>query len=520
MPASHKLIALQLPPGMARAATPYDTTNRWYDLNLMRWVAGSLRPIGGWERMTPAPFSAPARKLFSWRSNEADRSLMIGTDHQLIVDKGGAGTYVDITPSGFVLPVASNTGGYSTGPFGMDFYGTPRDPAVTTGAYSNFAHWSMDNWGEDVLVTANTDGRIWHFVHDDLTPLPPVLVAGTKPVGSPQAPPNSISSLIVTAERHVMAIGGAIGGTYYPYRIYWSSREDMTDWDFASITNSAGFLDLQATSPLMTAVHVREGILVFSHTEVFLISYVGGPYYYGATKIGEMKMMNPYGIATFMGGAFWATDRGFHLYTAGYVSPLNCEFFDDIVAEVDETWGPLRVTAAWNGVYNEVWWSYPTHDNSENDKYVIFHLNEGWFAWGYIGRSAMLPAGTWQQPIMGGTNGHLYLHERGWSAAGEPILFDRYVETGALGLADGTNIVEVHQALIAASLPGTWRIEFFSRFTPHGAEKHYGPYSERPDGYTDTRVSGREARVRLTCAVDANVALGKTRLAVRAAGTR
>jgi len=516
MPPSHKYIPLLLPPGMARNGTPYDTPGRWWDANLMRWHAGSLRPVGGWEKLTPNPFDSPARKLFAWRSHEIDRSMLVGTDYKLYVDRSGtADPWLDITPVGFLPPVATITGGYGTGPYGMDFYGTPRDAATSTGAYSNFAYWSMDNWGEDVLITANTDGRVWHYVHDNATPGPPVEI-----VASAGEVPTMIASLIVTEQRHLMLIRCSMDGTEYPYRIAWSSSEDFTDWDFTSITNSAGWLDLQATSPLMCAVHVREGILVFSATEVFLVTYVAGPYYYGATKIAEMKMMNPYGIAPFMGNALWATDRGFHYYTSGYVNPINCEFFDEIIGEIDPGWGPMRVTAGGNGVFQEIWFSYPTIGNSENNKYVIFHAVEGWFVWGYMGRSAILAAGTWPQPIMGAADNHLYLHEKGWTASGVPLREQRFVETGALGIAEGTQTVEVTSALIGSSSPGAFDIKFFSRFAPNGAERTFGPYMERPDGYTDTRVSAREARVRLAMKVDANHALGQTRVLVRAAGTR
>ena len=516
MPANNKLVPIQLPPGMARQGSAYDTPNRYWDANLMRWRSGTLRPIGGWERLTVNPLDSPARKLFAWRSNEIDRSMLVGTDHKLYVDRSGTvDPYLDITPVGFIPPTASAAGGYGTGPYGMDFYGTPRDPSVSSGAYSNFAYWSMDNWGEDVMVTANTDGRVWHYVHDNVTPLPPTVITATY-----GEVPTGIASLIVTEQRHLMVIRCTMEGTDYPYRIAWSSREDFGDWEFTSITNSAGWLDLQATSPLLYACHVREGILVFSATEVFLVSYVSGPYYYGATKIADMKMMNPYGIAPFMGNALWATERGFHYYAGGYVNPINCEFFDDVIAEVDETWGPIRVTAGGNGVFPEIWFCYPTTGNTENTKYVIFNVIEGWFVWGYIGRTSILPAGAWTEPIMGAADKHLYVHEKGWTASGVPLRDQRFIETGAIGLPGGDQTVEVSQALIGSGSPGAYNLKFFGRFAPNGAERTFGPYTERADGYTDTRVSAREARMRVSMTVDENVSLGLTRVLVNPAGTR
>ena len=42
------LIPLQLPPGVYRNGTDFESSNRWRDANLVRWRDGSLRPVGGW----------------------------------------------------------------------------------------------------------------------------------------------------------------------------------------------------------------------------------------------------------------------------------------------------------------------------------------------------------------------------------------------------------------------------------------------------------------------------------------
>lgn len=58
-----------------------------------------------------------------------------------------------------------------------------------------------------------------------------------EPVGDA---PTSNRAVIVTPERHAMLL--QVGGD--KRRIAWSSREDYTDWNFASTTNTAGFLHL------------------------------------------------------------------------------------------------------------------------------------------------------------------------------------------------------------------------------------------------------------------------------------
>ena len=48
----------------------------------------------------------------------------------------------------------------------------------------------------------------------------------------------------------------------------------------------------------------------------------------------------------------------------------------------------------------------------------------------------------------------------------------------------------------------------------------FGPYAPRSDGYTDVRVSGREARIRFAASQDADFGIGKVRLDVSQGGQR
>jgi hypothetical protein len=85
---------------------------------------------------------------------------------------------------------------------------------------------------------------------------------------------------LVTAERHVMAIGA--GGD--PKAVGWCSREAPSDWNYASVTNTAGTLNLVSKTPLLKGWNVAEGVLVMSYTDVFLLRYVGQPYIYAGNE--------------------------------------------------------------------------------------------------------------------------------------------------------------------------------------------------------------------------------------------
>ena len=78
------LTPIDLPPGIYRNGTQYQTIGRWFDGNLIRWVDGVLYPVGGWTRISTTPLARKARGIFAWRTNGGERLCAIGTNNQLL----------------------------------------------------------------------------------------------------------------------------------------------------------------------------------------------------------------------------------------------------------------------------------------------------------------------------------------------------------------------------------------------------------------------------------------------------
>ena len=497
------LIPVQLPPGLERNNTPYDTPGRWWDMNLVRWQSGTIVPVGGWTRATSTALDSAVRKIHVWRDNNNTRNVLVGTDNKLYTDQGA---YTDITPTGFVpLSNIGIDGGYGTFDYGKETYGTPR--SGPSPVFSPYATWSFANWGEDVIFTANSDGRLYYYDVTNATTAPSIISGAV----------NGVTSVLVTDERHVMAIG--YSGSQRA--VAWSSREDYTDWNFSSAINTAGFQELTTRSPLVSGVKVKEGVLVFSYSDVFLAQYVGAPFVYGFQRISDTSMLHPASVATFNGKAVWLSRNGFQLYNGGFVQPLDCPLLNDILGEMDPTYGAFRLHGCHHGLFPEVWWFFATTGNTEANKYLIWNYSENYWAWGDLTRSAMSPAEIFKFPYMGSPDGNMYQHEDGATAAGVSRAGTIFIESGALGIGNGDQFFEVTQMLPATGT-GTSNlgVTFYSRNAPEGAERTFGPYTMRSDGYVDTRVSGREARIRFTNLNDEAWAIGKTRLNVAAGGGR
>ena len=57
----------------------------------------------------------------------------------------------------------------------------------------------------------------------------------------------------------------------------------------------------------------------------------------------------------------------------------------------------------------------------------------------------------------------------------------------------------------------------YSRMTPNGAERIFGPYNSRSDGYVDCRAIGRDLRIRINARDGGDWSIGRLRMKVGSA---
>lgn len=572
------VVPLQLPPGIVRGANPDDAPGRWYEANLIRWREGVMEPVGGWARITTNPLASVVRKAHQWRTNSNAGVILAGGDTGLYAQNDGA--WIDVAPVDFVpLTSAGATGGYGLGGYGFSTYGTPR--TGSTSLTPNSPGWTMGNWGEDVIAVASTDGRMLYYdVTNQGTDCVPVGIyaissisratnvttvatatphnlatsetvqvagvadttfntssvsvtvtsttqftyANTGTDGSSsggtvrdRTVPTQNRGVIVTPERHVLLL--QCGGE--PRRIGWSSREDFTDWNFPSTTNTAGFLDLQTETPLISCVGVREGTLIWSQNRAFLLRYVGQPFVYGADELGTTRLYANNAFAEFDGRCVWMDSSGFMLYDGGSMRPLSCPLTDYVFSDIDPLYGPRVSHAMVNGKFDEVWFFYPSEGATECDRYVMWNWSEDWWSMGSLPRSAGSRAGVSSFPIMAGADKHIYQHEMGWQYDAFECANNIYIVSATLNLPDAEQNWSVQQLL--PSNGGQYdltKYTLFTRMTPNGTERQFGPYLSRTDGYVDVRATGRDMRLRICANGAGDWSIGRIRMKVGAAGGR
>lgn len=564
---------VSLPPGVVKPATPLQAKGRYWDANLIRWQAGKLQPVGGWQRITETPLTGAARAIFAWADNSNISYAAIGCETKLYILEGS--TFTDVTPAGYVGPDVGQIGAYGAWDYGELLYGDDTDatyPRPQSSFYIPSFTWTFDNWGEDLLAVSSSDGRLLHWTagedeahpvgfseivsaarvsnvvtvttdfHHGLKTGDVVTIAGnsvsafnatwtiasvptdvtftfsnsgTDTTGTGgtvtvSGIPANNRGVAVTQERHAVLFG--CGGN--PRRVAWSNREDYTNWNFSDPANTAGFLDLETQSRIIMATSVREGVLLWTDDEAWLMRFIGLPYVYSIERIGYgCGLMAPRSFATFAGRCIWMGREGFWIYDGGYVKPLPCDVGSYIFENIDPLSGMLYTNGSENNLFPEVWFWYPEAGETCPNKYVIYNYAEGWWSIGSMCRTAACGAGVFPYPIAGDDHGDIFYQDNGWTAAGASLVGDRWVESGALNLQQGNTMTFVRQALTDSGYGySSTALTFYTSFTPEGSETTSGPYSPRSDGYTDTRATGRDFRVKIEATEDAPWSIGEMRL--------
>lgn len=504
------LVKIDLPPGLSKRGTVYQTGSRWYDANMVRFFSGQVMPIGGWRRVTDssganlAALSGTPRKVLSARLDDGSQIVGFGTTSKFYVLAGG--TLNDCTPTGFGAGAAdggysggAGTYGYST--YGSGLYGT----GVTAATYSDATTWQMDSFGSaGNLVFTDTTNNLLYVWDGDVSHL------GAVPAGAPA----HAGAVVVTPERFLFALNTVStgGGTQNARLVRWPSQESTTDWT-PSATNTAGEFEIASNGRLLAGRRSQYETLLWTDADVWAARYIGGTLLYQFVQLGDNSGLIAPNACVMLGTqAWWMGPRGFFNYN-GYVQPVPCEIADYVFGNMNT----LQLAKIWAmGVpeFKEVWWFYPSGMSTEIDRYVCYSYGEGHWTIGKLVRLAGCPSGATTYPIMVDASGQVWEHEVGtFRDTNVP-----YVESGVFEIGNGDQFQRVQRLVPDDRTAGDVTATFFTDFYPDNAETSWGPFSLSSP--TDIRFTARQARVRFTEAVQDDWRVGTPRLGILPAGRR
>ena len=490
------LIPLQLPAGVHRNGTDFESSNRWHDASLVRWHDGSLRPVGGWTTRKTSAFASAPRAMISWVDNSS-LSRISGATYNKLYYVSSASTVSDITPAGLTsgdLDATQNLG-YGGGFYSAGNYG--RAP-VGTGVYQEATTWSLDTWGEYLLACSSTDGKIYEWQ----------LNTSVLPTALTNAPVSNVS-MLVTEERFVFALGA--GGN--PRKVQWSDREDNTAWTPLA-TNEAGDFELQTQGQIMCGIRMRGRTLIITDQDAHLATYSGPPFVYGFERVGTAcGIASRKALVAVDEGAFWMGHKGFYTFDGSVATEMKCDVLDYVFDDINRN-QISKVYAVHNSQHGEIWWFYPSGASTENDKYVSLDYKEGHWSVGTLDRTAAIDSGVFSSPIWSDASGNLYNQETGYThGATKP-----YAESGPISLGNGDAVMKVSNLISDEETQGEVKVSFKTRFYPNDTETLHGPYSL--GNPTDVRFTGRQIRLKVEGTGNDNWRSGIMRIEARAGGKR
>lgn len=493
------LLPLRIPAGAWRVGTEYEAKGRWYDVNLVRWRDGSLRPIGGWTQWGSATFSGIARGAYAWTDNSGNRWFAFGTAAKLYVANSSAAIF-DITPAaGFNAGSASASLnlGYGYALYGTGMYGTARQD---TGSITLAGTWALDGWGQYLVGVMDGDGEIWEWQLD----------TGVDAAVVTNAPVSNIG-LVVTQERFLFALGA--GGD--PRKVQWCDQAANTTWTPAA-TNQAGSFILETDGEIRCGIKAPGETLILTSTDLWAARYQGQPLVYSFRRVDSGCGAPGNRTAVKFGqSAVWLGNGGFFVYD-GTVRRLPCDVWDlyiDRVADIQAS----KIFGWHNAADHEVCWLIPSDTSNECDFYITWNYAENWWSFCDVGafdRSSGVGAGAFAYPVLCGTDGKLYQHEIGFDHGSETP----YAETGPIELGDGEHWMHARKLYPDEKTLAQTTLTFKTRPYPTGSETTHGPYTMANP--TSVRFGGRQARMRATAAGDTDWRLGVPRLDLAAGGKR
>ena len=491
------LIDLNIPAGVYRNGTDLQSMGRWRDANLVRWIDGTMRPVGGWRTRSDTAAAAKIRGMIAWDDNSSDRWLVGGTHEKLYVWSID-GTQYDITPAGFTSgrEDALAFTGYGGNLYGHYAYGVARPE---TSRIQPATSWVLDTWGENLVGCTEDDGKIYEWA----------LATGTPAAVVANAPTNN-HSLVVTEERFLFALGA--GGN--SRLVQWSDREDNTTWTPAA-TNEAGDLELNTNGQIMSGVNVRGQTLILTSTDAHVANYVGPPYVYGIERVGtSCGLAAKQAVAVVDAGAFWMGPHAFYSYTGGAVQEVQSEVSDYVFNDINRA-QVSKAFAVTNSTYGEIWWYYPSGASTENDRYVAYNYIENTWYTGDLARTSGVDRGAFRQPIWASADDNkVYEHEVGFNYGS----LAPFAETGPIMLGSGDTVASVVEMIPDEKTQGDVSVTFKTRFYPNGTERDYGPYAM--SNPTSLRFTGRQVRLRVTGVELGDWRVGINRIDVVAGGRR
>ena len=344
--------------------------------------------------------------------------------------------------------------GWGAGNWNAGTWNTPRTTSQIT---LDARLWSINNWGEDLIITQKDGGTYEWDTSGGMTDNRATVVAN--------APTTSTLSMISTETRHVVCMGTetAIANTATQDKMFirWSDQENYNQWT-PNVTNSAGSQRIAGGSEIRCARPAKGTILVWTDTTMQSMSFIGPPFIFGFRQLGnDCGAVGLNSAIVIDDVAYWMSDGQFFRY-AGSVQEIPCPILNHVF-DASDLVQYAQVYAAQNSNFSEVIWYYCSSSSDQCDRYVIYNYLENSWYFGTMDRSTYQDNGVELNPlateylstsnastistINGLTEGRslIYAQESGVDADGSALT--AYIQSGDGDIADGETFSFINKVI-------------------------------------------------------------------------
>ena len=420
--------------------------------------------------------------------------------------------------------------GWGTGTWNLSTWSTPRSTSNVT---LDMRQWSMNNWGEDLIITQRDGSTYLWNTSDGFTDNPATLIAN--------APTASTLSVVSTETRHLICMGTetTIGdtGTQDKMFIRFSDQENFNSFQ-PNVTNSAGSQRIAGGSEIRCARPAKGTMLVWTDTTMHSMSFIGPPFIFGFRQLGnDCGAVGLNSSIVVDDIAYWMSDGQFFRY-AGAVQEIPCPILNYVFNDVNKTqYG--QVYAGQTSDFSEIIWYYCSINSDQIDRYVIYNYLENSWYFGNLARSTYQDNGVELNPlateyfanstantyttINGLTPGRslIYRHEDGVDADGSAIT--SFIESGDGDIADGENFSFINKVIPDfKNQTGNANITISTRDYPNSSKTTGATITvSNTTSFYNTRTRGRQSSIKIESdELGSNWRFGTLRINIRPDGKR
>ena len=420
--------------------------------------------------------------------------------------------------------------GWSSGAWSAGTWGTAR---TTSNVTIDARLWSINNWGEDLIITQKDGGTYEWDTSGGMTDNRATAIAN--------APTTSTSSLVSTETRHVICMGTetTIGTptTQDKMFIRWSDQENYNQWT-PNVTNSAGSQRIAGGSEIRCARPAKGTILVWTDTTMQSMSFIGPPFIFGFRQLGnDCGAVGLNSAMVIDDVAYWMSDGQFFRY-AGSVQEIPCPILNHVFDDINKI-QYAQVYAAQNSNFSEVIWYYCSSSSDQCDRYVIYNYLENSWYFGTMDRSTYQDNGVEFNPlateylstsnattistINGLTEGRslIYAQESGVNADGAAL--PAFIQSGDGDIADGETFSFINKVIPdfqdqTGNTVITLSVKDYPNDTATVGETLTVNNTTR---FVNTRIRGRQSNIKIeNTAVGDNWRFGTLRVNIKQDGKR